>query len=86
MLASEKQVLARLEGLRSEELAALKGSFMRNINPRLRKEAANVKGVAYTKTDEYARAIDCADLAKLARLIKSVGALLQVKAYLFWEK
>jgi ABC-type lipoprotein export system ATPase subunit/GNAT superfamily N-acetyltransferase len=86
LLASGRQVLARLKALEVGDLLALRSAFKGNVSPRLRKEAANVKGVVYAKMAEYDRAVDCADLAKLARLIRSVGALLQVKAYLFWEK
>jgi ABC-type lipoprotein export system ATPase subunit/GNAT superfamily N-acetyltransferase len=86
LLASEKQVLGRLETLKGEELEALRSAFKRNVNPRLRKEAANVKGKAYAKVAVYKRNVERADPIKVARLIKAVGALLQVKAYLFWEK
>jgi len=86
LLASQKQVLSRLEGLKAEEVASLKGTLKRHINPRIRKEASQVQGMPYGKKLQYIRAINCADLAKLAKLIGVVGALLQVKAYLFWEK
>jgi len=60
--------------------------FKHNVNPRIREEAAATPRVPYTVKSEYERAIDCAGTVKLAKLIKIVGDLLQVKAYLFWEK
>jgi hypothetical protein len=41
---------------------------------------------AFATRAEYIAGLEAADLAKLASLIRVVGLLLQVKAYLFWQK
>jgi len=41
---------------------------------------------AFATRAEYIAGIEGADLVKLASLIRVVGLLMQVKAYLFWQK
>jgi len=49
-------------------------------------EAAKVDVVAARELATKRARIETADLVKLASLIRVVGLLLQVKAYLFWQK
>ena len=41
---------------------------------------------AFATRAEYIAGIEAADLVKLASLVRVVGLLMQVKAYLFWQK
>ena len=74
LLASEKQVLDHLERLKKRDVAALHCTFKRNVNPRIIKQASGKSGVPYGKTRDCAHVINCADLTKLAKLIKIVAA------------
>ena len=57
-----------------------------NKHPRFKKEFAISRHQPFEKTTDYVKSIENADSAKLAKLIKLVGMLLQTKVYLFWQK
>jgi hypothetical protein len=50
------------------------------------KEISVNRHKAFATRAEYIAGIEGANLVKLASLIRVVGLLLQVKAYLFWQK
>ena len=50
------------------------------------KEISVNRHKAFATRAEYIAGIEGANLFKLASLIRVVGLLLQVKAYLFWQK
>jgi hypothetical protein len=52
----------------------------------LKKEVTSSRGQPYGKTADYVRFVEAADSEKLAKLIKTLGLLLQTKVYLFWRK
>ena len=57
-----------------------------NCHPRLMKEISVNRRKAFGVKVDYIASLEAADLAKLASLVRVVGLLLQVKAYLFWQK
>jgi ABC-type lipoprotein export system ATPase subunit/GNAT superfamily N-acetyltransferase len=85
LLASERYVRSKLEALGPEQIATLKGSFVRNDHQRFRKEFAALRHVPYGTAKAYREGIETADLEKIAKLIRIVGVLLQTKVYLFWK-
>jgi hypothetical protein len=85
LLGSESYVRRKLEKLRPKQMAMLKEAFIKNSHPRLHKEIAVNRHRAFGTKAHYVEGIENADLPKMAKLIKVVGILLQVKAYLFWE-
>ena len=85
LLGSQRYVLDKLQSLSSEQLEELKEAFIRNDHPRFRKEFAVSRHMPYGKTSDYVLSIQNADLLKMAKLIKLVGMLLQMKVYLFWS-
>jgi len=50
------------------------------------KEISVNRHKAFATRAEYTAGLEAAGLVKLASLIRVVGLLLQVKAYLFWQK
>ena len=67
-----------------EEVGRIKGAFIENRHPHFKKELAVSRHQPFGKTSDYVKCIDNADSAKIAKLVKLVGMLLQAKAYLFW--
>jgi hypothetical protein len=84
-LSSESYVLQRLENLTSKQLAELKDAFILNRHPCLAKEIATNRHKPFGTKANYIEGIKNADLSRIAKFIKVVGILLQVKAYLFWS-
>lgn len=84
-LGSERYVQGKLESLSLEQVSKLKEAFVKNKHPRFKKEFAVSQHQPFGKTSDYVISIQKADLAKMAKLIKLVGMLLQKKAYLFWS-
>jgi len=85
LLGSEKYVCSVLCNLSPEQLARVKQVLAKYDNPRLRKELGD-RHKPFGNTAAYVAAIQCADSANLARVIRVVGMLLQTKVYLFWGK
>jgi len=85
-LGSERYVKAKLEGLAPVQLSKVREAFVKNKHPRFKKEFAASRHQPFGLTSDYIKGIENADFAKLARLIKIVGMLLQTKVYLFWSK
>ena len=86
LLGSERYVRGKLEGLSPGQVDKLKESFIKNKHPRFKKEFAGPgRRLPYFEGAEFNRCIEGADLAKVAKLIKIVGVLLQTKVYLFWS-
>jgi hypothetical protein len=85
LLGSERYVIAKLESLSSVQLVLIREAFVKNSHPRFKKEFAASQHQPFGKTSDYIKGIANADFAKLARLIKIVGMLLQTKVYLFWS-
>ena len=69
-----------------QQTQKLRDSLMRYGHPRFRKVFTMARGVPYGDSAEFRKAVQNADLPKLARLVKIVGMLLQSKVYLFWRK
>jgi len=84
-LGSERYVRGKLESLRPEQVSKLKEAFIKNKHPRFKKEFAVSRHQPFGKTTDYVISIQKADSAKLAKLIKLVGMLMQTKVYLFWS-
>ena len=85
LLGSECYVKAKLESLLPVQLVLIREAFVKNSHPRFKKEFASSQHQPFGKTSDYIKGIENADFAKLARLIKIVGMLLQTKVYLFWS-
>jgi ABC-type transport system involved in cytochrome c biogenesis ATPase subunit len=83
LLGSERYVKAKLESLSPVQLVLIREAFVKNSHPRFKKEFAASQHQPFGKTSDYIKGIENADFAKLARLIKIVGMLLQTKVYLF---
>jgi hypothetical protein len=60
--------------------------IVKNSHPCFKKEFAASRHQPFGKTSDYVACLENADLAKMAKLIKLVGMLLQTKVYLFWGK
>ena len=84
LLGSERYVKAKLENLTSAQLSKVREAFVKNSHPRFKKEFASSRHQPFGKTSDYIKGIENADSAKIAKLIKLVGMLLQTKVYLFW--
>jgi hypothetical protein len=84
LLGSERYIKAKLEGLAPVQLSKVREAFVRNKHPRFKKEFAASRHQPFGLTSDYIKGIENADFAKLARLIKIVGMLLQTKVYLFF--
>lgn len=79
----ERYVKEKLEGLSPVQFGKLKEAFIKNKHPRFKKEFAVSRHQPFGKTSDYVSAIRNADTAKMAKLIRLVGMLLQTKVYLF---
>ena len=86
LLGSERYVKAKLENLTSVQLSKVREAFVKNSHPRFKKEFAASRHQPFGLTSDYIKGIENADSAKLGKLIKIVGMLLQTKVYLFWGK
>ena len=86
LLGSERYIIGKLESLNPAQLSMLKEAFIKNKHPRFRKEFAVSRHQPFGKTSEYVLSIRNADCAKLAKLLRPVGMLLQTKVYLFWKE
>jgi hypothetical protein len=82
-LRNQKYVLKKLASLNEEELSMLKKAFVENKHPRFMKEFSFHD--PYGRSESYRKEVECADLAKLSKLIGICGMLLQTKVYLFWQ-
>jgi ABC-type transport system involved in cytochrome c biogenesis ATPase subunit/GNAT superfamily N-acetyltransferase len=86
LLGSERYVKTKLENLSPVQLVLIREAFVKNSHPRFKKEFATSQHQPFGKTSDYIKGIENANFAKLARLIKIVGMLLQTKVYLFWSQ
>jgi hypothetical protein len=85
LLGSERYVLEKLGNLGREEIGELKELFIECKHPRFKKAFAVSRHQPFGKTSDYVRSIKNADTAKVAKLVRIVGMLLQTKVYLFWS-
>jgi hypothetical protein len=85
LLSSEHYVLERLNRLDPAEVKQIRELFAKNKHPRFKKEFAASRHQPFGKASDYAKCIEKADLARLAKLVKLVGMLMQTKVYLFWS-
>jgi hypothetical protein len=60
-------------------------SFIKSKHPRFKKEFAASRHQPYGTTVDYVKCVENAEPAKLAKLIKLGGMLLQTKVCLFWS-
>ncbi len=86
LLGSERYVQGKLETLHPEQVKKLKEAFIKNEHPRFKKEFAVSRHQPFGKTSDYVACMVNADSAKLSKLIRLVGLLMQTKVYLFWVK
>ena len=86
LLGSERYVKTKLERLSPVQLVLIRKAFVKNSHPRFKKEFTASQHQPFGKTSDYIKGIENANFAKLARLIKIVGMLLQTKIYLFWSQ
>ena len=86
LLGSSRYVFSKIEELNPAQIRKLKELFIKNKHPRFKKEFAVSRHQPFGKTSDYVKCLENADLAKMAKLIKLVGMLLQTKVYLFWAK
>lgn len=84
-LSSEHYVLEKLMRFSSTELAQLKEAFIENTHPRFKKEFTVSRHQPFGRASDYVRCIENADFEKMAKLVKLVGMLLQLKVYLVWK-
>jgi hypothetical protein len=86
LLAREvNDMCGKLESLSAEQMCKLKEMFLRNNHPRFKREFAVSRHQPFGKTTDYQTAIQKADPAKLTKLVKILGMLMQTKVYLFWS-
>jgi ABC-type transport system involved in cytochrome c biogenesis ATPase subunit len=85
LLGSERYIKTKLESLSASEICQLKKAFLGNKHPRFKKEFAVSRHQPFGKTSDYVISIQKANSGKMAKLIKLVGMLLQIKVYLFWS-
>jgi hypothetical protein len=86
LLGSSRYVFSKVEELTPAQIGKLKELFIKNKHPRFKKEFAVSRHQPFGKTSDYVACLENADLAKMAKLIKLVGMLLQSKVYLFWNQ
>jgi len=86
LLGSSRYVFLKIEELNPAQIGKLKEAFIKNKHPRFKKEFAVSRHQPFGKTSDYVVCLENADLAKMAKLIKLVGMLLQTKVYLFWKR
>jgi ABC-type ATPase with predicted acetyltransferase domain len=86
-LGSQSYVMNRLAKLTTKQVVSVKEAFIRNRSPRFNKDVVRSRNkMPFGRKEDYDKGIMNADLPKLAKLIRVVGLLLQVKAYLFWQR
>lgn len=87
LFGSQNYVMNRLGKLAAKQIALVKEAFIKNNHPRLSKEVVPSRNkMPFGTREAYVKGIEEADMPKLAKLIRVVGMLLQVKAYLFWQQ
>ena len=86
LLGSQNYFKQKLYTLRSEQLSIVRQVFLKNPQPRLKKEVTSSRHMPYGITADYVKYVEAADSEKLAKLIKTVALLLQTKVYLFWNR
>ncbi len=84
LLGSEHYIQGKLEEIGLEQIEKLKLAIIRSQHPRFKKEFAASRHQPFGKTSDYISSLRSADNAKLSKIIKLVGMLLQTKVYLFW--
>ncbi|HLN89940.1 MAG TPA: hypothetical protein VK253_07730, partial [Candidatus Binatia bacterium] len=62
-------------------MCKVKETFLQSNHPRFKREFAISRHQPFGKTSDYITSIELADCAKMAKLIKLVGILLQAKVY-----
>ena len=85
LLGSDRYIKGKLETLSPEQIRKLKEAFIKNKHPRFKKEFAMSRHQPFGGASDYFVCMMKADSAKLAKLIKLVGVLMQTKVYLFWS-
>lgn len=87
LFGSQSYVLGRLEKLSAKQVATVREAFIKHNHPRLSKEVVPSRNkMPFGTRETYVKGIEEAGMPKLAKLIRVVGMLLQVKAYLFWQR
>ena len=76
-LGSERYVKAKLEGLAPVQLSKVREAFVKNKHPRFKKEFSSSRHQPFGVASDYVRCIRNADSAKMSKLIKLAGMLLQ---------
>ncbi len=84
LLGSERYVKNKLK-LTPDQLSLVKKAFIKNKHPRFKKEFTIGRHQPFGSTSDFNKAVQNADLNKIAKLIKLFGVLLQTKVYLFWS-
>jgi GNAT superfamily N-acetyltransferase len=84
LLGSERYIKEKLESLSPVQVSLLKEVFIKSKHPRFQKEFTINRHQIFGKTSDYVESLQNAGNAKMAKLIKIVGLLLQTKVYLFW--
>jgi ABC-type transport system involved in cytochrome c biogenesis ATPase subunit/GNAT superfamily N-acetyltransferase len=82
LLSSRNYVLGKLFALKEEQLTKIKEAFIKNCHPRFLKSFSY--RLPFGAKAAYKKQISCANVDKLADLIKICGFLMQTKIYLFW--
>jgi hypothetical protein len=85
LLGSERYLRGKLESLGTDQMWKLKETFLRSNHPRFKREFAVSRHQPFGKTSDYYKSVKEADSHKMAKLLKIVGMLLQLKVYLFWK-
>jgi len=84
LLGSEHYVQRKLEDLGSEQMTQIKEALIKNSHPRFKKEFSASRHEPFGKKADFIKCIENTDAAKIAKLLKITGMLLQTKVYLFW--
>lgn len=83
---SARWLQEKLESLDAVQLFKVKEVFATNGHPKFDREFASVRCQPFGNKAQYVKALEEADLPRMCRLIKVVGVLLGMKAYLFWMR
>ena len=83
LLGSIKYNLERLKSMNSKEIKECKEILTSTRNPRLKKFSNS--HAAYGEQADYRQAVENASLEKLAKMLKVVSFLAQIKVYLLWK-
>jgi hypothetical protein len=86
LLGGQKHVSDELHSLSPEQLKVLKEAFVRNDHQRFRKEIAASRHMPYGTAAVYAEDVRNASVERMAKLVRTVGMLLQMKVCLFWRR